>query len=312
PAVALTSPADNAVDSGTLSLIATPTDNGAGVDHVDFFVGTTLVGTDSQPNNGWSVSYNTTNAATSLNGDYAWNAKAYDKAANNASSSSFTIKVRSCQSPSITSQPQNVNVCLGGSATFSVAAGVTNGDPLAYQWQKGGVDIAGATSSSYTIASVVAGDVAGYTVKVTDTPAGGSCSLTTTSRSASLSLVASQTVTGASNTVISPDQASSAGVQDNTAITVKNPATVTVTGITTRTKKEWSASYNTTTAATSLNDDYAWNAKTDDKAANNASSSTFTIKVRSYQSPRITGQPQNVNVCLGGSATFSVAAGVTN
>src|SRR5439155_1787898 len=232
PAVALTSPADNAVDSGTLSLIATPTDNGAGVDHVDFFVGTTLVGTDSQPNNGWSVSYNTTNAATSLNGDYAWNAKAYDKAANNASSSSFTIKVRSCQSPSITSQPQNVNVCLGGSATFSVAAGVTNGDPLAYQWQKGGVDIAGATGSSYTIASVGAGDVGSYAVKVTDAPAGGSCSLTTTSSSASLQL--GQQVTSASNTLISPNQASSAGVQDNTVLTVSNPTTVTVAGITAR------------------------------------------------------------------------------
>src|SRR5205823_4065402 len=106
-------------------------------------------------------------------------------------------------------------------------------DPLAYQWQKGGVDILGATSSSYTIASVGAGDVGSYAVKVTDAPAGGSCSLTTTSSSASLSL-ASQRVTSVSNAIISPSQASSAGVQDNTSITVSNPATVGVTGITAR------------------------------------------------------------------------------
>src|SRR5439155_25019643 len=68
--------------------------------------------------------------------------------------------------------------------------------------------------------------------KVTDTPAGGSCSLPTTSSSASLQL--GQQVTSVSNAIISPSQASSAGVQDNTSITVSNPVSVAVTGITAR------------------------------------------------------------------------------
>lgn len=58
--------------------------------------------------------------------------------------------------PVVTTQPASQTVASGGSVTFSVAA---TGDGLAYQWQRsttGGVswqDIAGATSSSYTIAA---------------------------------------------------------------------------------------------------------------------------------------------------------------
>jgi chitodextrinase len=50
--------------------------------------------------------------------------------------------------PAITAQPANVTVTAGQSATFSVTA--TGTAPLAYQWQKNGTNITGATSSSYT------------------------------------------------------------------------------------------------------------------------------------------------------------------
>jgi hypothetical protein len=49
---------------------------------------------------------------------------------------------------------------LGGSVTFSVTASGT--EPIAYQWRKNGDNIAGATSSSYTISNVQSSDVAGY------------------------------------------------------------------------------------------------------------------------------------------------------
>ncbi|MCX8518474.1 MAG: immunoglobulin domain-containing protein, partial [Rhodoferax sp.] len=52
------------------------------------------------------------------------------------------------QTPSITSQPVNQSVIAGQSATFSVAA--TGSETLSFQWKKGGADIPGATSSSYT------------------------------------------------------------------------------------------------------------------------------------------------------------------
>jgi hypothetical protein len=52
------------------------------------------------------------------------------------------------QAPSIISEPSDISVDSGQSATFHVVAAGT--EPLRYQWQKDGVSIAGATSSSYT------------------------------------------------------------------------------------------------------------------------------------------------------------------
>lgn len=58
--------------------------------------------------------------------------------------------------PSITTQPSSKTVVVGQPAAFTVAASGTA--PLSYQWRKGGTDIPGATSASYTIASAVLGD----------------------------------------------------------------------------------------------------------------------------------------------------------
>jgi glucose/arabinose dehydrogenase len=58
------------------------------------------------------------------------------------------------QVPRITTQPQSQMVVVGEPAAFTVAAEGATG----YQWQRNGADIAGATGTSYTIASTVAGD----------------------------------------------------------------------------------------------------------------------------------------------------------
>ncbi|HEX2167588.1 MAG TPA: immunoglobulin domain-containing protein, partial [Longimicrobiales bacterium] len=69
--------------------------------------------------------------------------------------------------PAITSQPQDVQVDAGATATFSVTA--TGTAPLAYQWEKDGAAITGATSASYTTAAVTAADDgAAYTVVVSN------------------------------------------------------------------------------------------------------------------------------------------------
>ena len=58
--------------------------------------------------------------------------------------------------PTVTLQPVNLSVTEGQPASFSVAA---SGDaPLAYQWQRNGVDIVGATATTYTIAATVLAD----------------------------------------------------------------------------------------------------------------------------------------------------------
>jgi len=53
--------------------------------------------------------------------------------------------------PLIITQPVNLTVLTGQSAAFSVTA--TGTEPLAYQWKKDGLDVSGATDSSYTITS---------------------------------------------------------------------------------------------------------------------------------------------------------------
>jgi len=69
--------------------------------------------------------------------------------AGNAISNQATLTVNATgTAPNITTQPANQTVSAGQTATFSVVA--TGTAPLSYQWQKNGVAITGATSSSYT------------------------------------------------------------------------------------------------------------------------------------------------------------------
>jgi hypothetical protein len=60
------------------------------------------------------------------------------------------------RAPSITKQPVSKTVAVGQTATFRVIA--RGNAPLSYQWRKNGVDIAGATSASYTTPPTTAGD----------------------------------------------------------------------------------------------------------------------------------------------------------
>jgi glucose/arabinose dehydrogenase len=60
------------------------------------------------------------------------------------------------QAPAITQQPENAIHSVGEAATFTVAA--TGATPFTYQWQRNSVNITGATSASYTLASTALGD----------------------------------------------------------------------------------------------------------------------------------------------------------
>jgi arabinan endo-1,5-alpha-L-arabinosidase len=66
--------------------------------------------------------------------------------------------------PAITTSPASQAVALGSSATFSVT--VTSDSPLTYQWRKNGTAIAGATSATYTVTNVQAGNMGFYSVTV--------------------------------------------------------------------------------------------------------------------------------------------------
>jgi alpha-tubulin suppressor-like RCC1 family protein len=69
--------------------------------------------------------------------------------------------------PTITSQPAAASVVEGAAATFSVSA--TGSAPLAYQWQRNGLDITGATAASYALSPTVLGDSgATFSVRVSN------------------------------------------------------------------------------------------------------------------------------------------------
>ncbi|HKR06219.1 MAG TPA: immunoglobulin domain-containing protein [Bacteroidia bacterium] len=74
------------------------------------------------------------------------------------------IVIWTCPFPTISSQPSSQTICNGNPVTFTV----TGSGASAYQWKKGGVDISGATSTSYNIAAVAGSDAATYTVVLTN------------------------------------------------------------------------------------------------------------------------------------------------
>jgi len=66
------------------------------------------------------------------------------------------ISFPTSQPPAIASQPSSLTVPVGAAATFSVSA--SGSAPLAYQWQRNGTNISGATAASYTLNSAQTAD----------------------------------------------------------------------------------------------------------------------------------------------------------
>lgn len=97
-------------------------------------------------------------------------AESQPKAANNArvlrESAQTMIGSRlAVDPPAITTQPQAVTVTTGQGFTLSVTA---TGSNLTYQWKMAGVNLAGATSSSYSKTSAASSDGGAYTVVVSN------------------------------------------------------------------------------------------------------------------------------------------------
>ncbi len=138
-------------------------------------------------------------------------------------SNQHSLGVNINEQPEIITGPASQTVCAGQSVTFTVNAGVTTG--VSYQWRKGGVNIVGATGSSYTIPVTVAADAGSYNVVVS-----GTCTPPVTSAAATLTIDALPVITG--QPVASQ------------AVCEGSPATFTVTATGTSTKlsmeKEWS------------------------------------------------------------------------
>lgn len=118
----------------------------------------------------------------------------------------------------ITQQPAPQNVCPGGVATFTVAA--SGQAPLAYQWQKNGVDVSGATSATLQLTGVGPGDVAGYRCVVTD-----ACLTSATSDEAALTLNAAPAIAGSDPVALEVAKNSTCGAPNEISLSASDPDT---------------------------------------------------------------------------------------
>jgi glucose/arabinose dehydrogenase/chitodextrinase len=155
PFVTITSPANGTSYStpANININANATSNGGTISKVEFFQGTTKIGEDLTA----PYSFIWMNVTT---GSYALKAIATDNTNATGTSQIINVTVASCLTPIITPSGPT-NICSG---TVILNTNTIPGN--IYQWKKDGVNITGATNSSY--AATVSGS---YQIKVIQ----GSC-----------------------------------------------------------------------------------------------------------------------------------------
>ncbi len=192
--------------------------------------------------------------------------------------------------PVITAQPVSLTQCTGTNATFSVTA---TGAGLTYQWRKGGVNIGGATSASYTINNIAAGDAGSYTVVIT-----GTCG-TVTSNAATLTVNTAPAIT-----------AQPVSLTQCTGTNATFSVTATGAGLTYQWRKGGVNIAGATSASYTINNINIGHAGSYDVVitgtcgAVTSTAATLTVNT----APAITTQPVNLIQCAGTNATFTVVA----
>ncbi|HKD52214.1 MAG TPA: immunoglobulin domain-containing protein, partial [Candidatus Acidoferrum sp.] len=205
--------------------------------------------------------------------------------------------------PSVTTQPASQTVTAGQTATFSVVANGTA--PLSYQWQKNGLNIAGATSATYTTPATTTSDNGSTFAVVVSNSAGAA-----TSNAATLTVNAA------------PVAPTITAQPTNQTVTAGQAATFTVSATgTAPLSYQWqknganiagATSTSYTTPATTTSDSGSTFVVVVSNSAGTATSSSATLTVNVVPvAPSITTQPTNQTVTTGQTATFSATAGGT-
>lgn len=204
--------------------------------------------------------------------------------------------------PAITTQPASQSVLVGGSATFTVVS--TGSAPLAYQWRKDGVNLAGATAATYSVASTALGDAGSYTVVVTNSVG------TATSAAAALAV----SVPSAAPAITTSPASQSVVVGASVAFSVTASGTAPL-------GYQWQKNGGVISGATSagytipsaqLADAGSFSVIVSN-AAGSATSAAAALTVSvPVIAPVLTSQPASQSVGVGASVTFSVTASGTS
>jgi hypothetical protein len=234
-----------------------------------------------------STSYVLTNVQTGSAGAYTVVAT---NSFGSTTSNVANIGLASCPVPVITSQPSGQTINVGGTVTFSVTAtGATS-----YQWKKGGVNISGATTSSYNIPTLIVGDAATYSVDVTN-----SCGTVTSNAAALVVNCPVPVITGQPTTQtlnVGGNVTFSVSATGATSYQWKK-AGVNISGATT-------SSYSITGLISGDASAYT----VDVTNACGTVTSTAATLVVNCPVPVITSQPSGASLALAGTTTLSVTA----
>jgi hypothetical protein len=221
----------------------------------------------------------------------------------NATSTGATLTVNAPPAaPSITSQPQSQTVIAGQTATFTVVA--TGTAPLAYQWQKNGAAIAGATAANYTTPVTTTADSGSvFTVLVSNGVLPNATSVAATLTVNPVPIAPTITTQPASQTVTTGQTATFTVVATGTAPLAyqwqKNGASIAGAN---------AASYTTPATATTDNGS-VFTVIVSNGVLPNAASAAATLTVNpATVAPKITTQPVGQTVTAGQTATFTVVA----
>src|SRR4029077_4149558 len=221
--------------------------------------------------------------------------------AGTVTSAAATLTVNAATvAPSITTQPTSQTVTAGQTASFSVAA--TGTAPLSYQWQKNGVAISGATSSSYTTPATTSSDNgAQFTVAVSNT-AGSVTSNAATLTVNAAAVAPSITTQPASQTV-------TAGQTASFSVAATGTAPLSYQWNRNGTAISGEPRPSSPPPATINSDNGAQFTVLVSNSAGSATSSAATLTVNAAPvAPSITAPPASQSVTAGQTASFSVAA----
>jgi hypothetical protein len=218
-----------------------------------------------------------------------------------ATSNSVTLAVTSLVTPTVAITASGTTVCSGTSVQLT--SSITNGgsSPL-YQWKKNGVNITGATSSTYTLTTPANGDVitvvmtSNATCVSTTTATSNSVTITvTTGLTPSVSIVADASTVCSGTTVIFTATPTNGGTTP-TYQWKKNG--VNITGAT-------AATYALTTPANGDVITVVMTSNASCASTTTATSNAVTITVTTAVTPSVSIVANNTTVCSGTAVNFT-------